>query len=343
MTRLRPVIAVATAAACLVPLTSAMSAAKTTCTEQRSGGDWSTYGQSLMGQQRQTAEHTMTTANVGTLEEAWRADSTVVQSAPPVVAGGCVFLNANGTIEARDLDTGAIVWRAKDVNTAGTFAPMVVDGRVHFTTAEAQLPRAAALDQRTGRLLWESDEITFGAPANQMGSAIVYKGIQVVFTTGPDNDVNAKQGYALIDARTGRILYQSLTLPKADREKGLVGGGAWGTPTVDPATGYAYVGTSNPESKQGESKYDDAILKLDLDRRRPTFGHIVATYKGTPDSVTGYDNPVCQTVGGVLWYNAGTYGASPTCGQIDVDFGVGPTLWRDPKGRLLAAATQKYG
>src|SRR4051812_24900185 len=136
----------------------------------------------------------------------------------------------------------------------------------------------------------------------------------------------------------------SVVAPRTrDRDQGLVGRGVWGTPTVDPATGYAYVGTSNPESKQGESRYDDSIIKLDLDRERPTFGRIVATYKGTPDSVTGYDNPVCQTVGGDAYVNTGTYGGSPTCGQIDVDFGVGPTLWRNSQGRLMGAATQKSG
>jgi outer membrane protein assembly factor BamB len=41
--------------------------------------------------------------------------------------------------------------------------------------------------------------------------------------------------------------------------------------------------------------------------------------------------------------NASVYGSSPTCGQLDVDFGSGPTLWRDGDGRLLGAATQKSG
>jgi outer membrane protein assembly factor BamB len=165
----------------------------------------------------------------------------------------------------------------------------------------------------------------------------------VLFTTGPDNDPQAMQGYGLIDAATGKVLYKTTTIPMADIKKGYRGGGVWGTPTIDTRTKYLYVGTSNPESKTKEHRYDDAIIKVDLDRTRPTFGRIVGSYKGTPDSVTGYDNPVCQSVGGTLWYNAGTYGASPTCGQIDVDFGNGPTLWRNAKGRLMGAATQKSG
>jgi len=102
-------------------------------------------------------------------------------------------------------------------------------------------------------------------------------------------------------------------------------------------------GTSNPESKTYETAYDDAIIKVDLDRERPTFGQIVATYKGTSDSVTGYDNPVCQNVGGTVWANGVIYGSSPTCGQLDVDFGMGPTLFTGANGDRYAAAAQKSG
>jgi len=171
----------------------------------------------------------------------------------------------------------------------------------------------------------------------------VANGIQILFTTGPDFEPAAREGYALIDAATGEILHASTTVPQADLDDGYSGGGVWGTPTVDLETNYVYAGTSNPESKTKEHAYDDAIIKLDIDRSRPTFGQIVGSYKGTPDSVTGYDNPVCQSVGDKAWVNGGIYGSSPTCGQLDVDFGVGPTLWRNAEGHLYGAATQKSG
>src|SRR5207247_2209542 len=144
---------------------------------------------------------------------------------------------------------------------------------------------------------------------------------------------------------TGRVLYKTTTVPGADLAQGYAGGGVWGTPSVDPETGYLYVGTSNPESKTKEHRYDDAIIKLDLNRSHKTFGQIVGSYKGTPDSATGYDNQVCQNLGDAVWLSGvpTPYGGSPLCGQLDVDFGVGPTMWRDSSGRLLGAATQKSG
>jgi outer membrane protein assembly factor BamB len=313
------------------------------CTTPMPGGDWPMYGGDHAGTQRQPAERSLGRANVGKLTLAWKTPDTGYASPPPIVSGGCVFINTGGRVVAYDLQTGRTVWSSTGADTSGTFAVTVVKGRVHVGLNNGGRPKAAAFDVGTGRMLWQSNEIWFGNDTTQQSSAIVFDGVQVLFTTGPDNDPKAMQGYGLIDAKTGRVLFKSTTIPRADIAKGYHGGGVWGTPTIDVRTRYLYVGTSNPESKTKEHAYDNAVIKMDLDRRRPTFGRIVASYKGTPDSVTGYDNPVCQSVGGTLWYNAGTYGASPTCGQIDVDFGNGPSLWRDPKGRLMGAATQKSG
>jgi polyvinyl alcohol dehydrogenase (cytochrome) len=297
----------------------------------------------LRGAQQQRGEHTIGPANVSGLKRAWITGDTGYQSPPPIVSGGCVFINTDGHIDALDLHTGKLVWQSSGADTSGTFAVTVANGRVHVGLNNGGRPKAAAFDVTNGHLLWLSDEIYFGHETSQQSSAIVYKGIQVLFTTGPDFDPEAVQGYGLIDAATGKVLYKTTTIPQDQIDKGYVGGGVWGTPTVDPSTSYLYVGTSNPESKTKESAYDDSIIKLDLDRTRPTFGKIVATYKGSRDTVTGYQNPVCQSVGDKAWVNAGIYGSSPTCGQTDVDFGLGPTLWRNSAGRLMGAATQKSG
>ncbi|MBK5306600.1 MAG: PQQ-binding-like beta-propeller repeat protein [Frankiaceae bacterium] len=342
MGRSRVILLVATLLVVTVPPVASQAAARP-CTKPMAGGDWPMYGRDLAGTQRQDSERTINAGNVGTLVPVWKTADTGYSSPPPIVSGGCVFINTDGHVVAYDLDTGRTVWSSQGPDTFGTFAVAVVDGRVHVGLNNGGRPRAAAFDVATGRPLWQSADIWFGKDTTQQSSAVVFDGIQVLFTTGPDNDPDAMQGYGLIDAATGKVLHKSTTIPPADIAKGYHGGGVWGTPTVDAKTKYLYVGTSNPESKNKEHAYDNAILKLDLDRQRPTFGRIVASYKGTPDSVTGYDNPVCQTVGGSLWYNGGTYGASPTCGQIDVDFGNGPSLWRNPQGRLMGAATQKSG
>jgi outer membrane protein assembly factor BamB/type 1 glutamine amidotransferase/plastocyanin len=313
------------------------------CSQPMPGGEWAHYGQGLLGQQHQTAEQVIGVDTVGSLQPVWETGDTGYQSPAPIVSGGCVFINQGGRIVAYDLQSGEVVWESSGADTSGTFAVTVVDGRVHVGLSSGGFPRAAAFDVTDGSLLWISDEIAFGYPTTQQASAVVHNGIQVLFTTGPDFDPDSRQGYGLIDAATGEILHAQMTVPEQDVEAGHSGGGAWGTPTVDPETNHLYVGTANPNSKTREHAYDNAILRIDLDRTRSTFGQVVGSYKGTPDSITGYDNPVCQSLGDTLWVNLGMYGSSPLCGQLDLDFGVGPTLWRNAEGRLLGAATQKSG
>lgn len=345
-----------------VPALDARAAAEAgPCSKPMPGGDWATYGQDLMGQQRQDGENVIGVDNVANLQQQWKigviggagvADDTGYQSPPPIVSGGCVFINDRnaGQIVAYGLDDGKVRWRSPStIDTSGTFAVTVAETkgvrRVHLGLQTGGRPRAAALDVDSGEVLWVSDPVSFtdeSSNATQQSSAIVFDGIQVLFTTGPDFEPEADEGYALIDATNGRIIHEQTTLSAQQLAAGYAGGGVWGTPTIDPETKMLYVGTSNPESKTKESPYDNAIIKIDLDRsRKRTFGTIVGSYKGTRDS-DYYDNPVCQQVGNTAWVNAGVYGSSPTCGQLDLDFGVGPTLWRDGD-RLLGAATQKSG
>ena len=341
-TRRRTVAVIAAVASTAVVGAIPAVAGPAACTQRMPGGDWARYGQDLMGQNRQVAERTLSPDNVARLEKVWGLPDTGYYTSAPIVSGGCVFINTGGRYVAHDLDDGKVVWESDGADTRGTFAAAVVDGRVHAHTGGGR-PRATAFDVRTGEELWLSDEIRFGQDTNQLASAVVWNGMQITFTTGPDFQPSARQGYGITDARTGRVLYKTTTLSQKDLDAGYSGGGVWGTPNVDPRTGYLYAATSNPESKTKEHAYDNAVLKIDLNRKRKTFGRVVASYKGTPDSVTGYDNPVCQTVGGTAWVDTGGYGSSPTCGQLDVDFGNGPTLWRDKSGRTLGAITQKSG
>jgi polyvinyl alcohol dehydrogenase (cytochrome) len=325
----------------IVPVVAARAAVPPPCTGAMPAGDWSHYGSPAPGANRQDAEHTINPTNVASLQEVWTASSGY--QSEPIVSGGCVFITNNGGVEAHDLGTGALVWRSTAVDATGSFAVAVANGRVHVNLPNGGQPKAAALDVSDGHLLWTSEAVSFGYTTNQLASAVVFDGIQVLFTTGPDGDPKARPGYALFDAATGATLYKATTIPVADLNNGYSGGGVWGTPTVDPVSHYLFAGTANPDSKTKEHAYDDAIIKLDLDRTRPTFGRVVASYKGSPDSVTGYDSPVCQTAGNTAWVNTGIYGGSPTCGQTDVDFGTGPTLWHDTNGNLMAAILQKSG
>ncbi|MFN2536602.1 MAG: PQQ-binding-like beta-propeller repeat protein [Mycobacteriales bacterium] len=330
---------------------------KRACAEDMShaGGDWATYGQDLLGAQRQTARTSLSKANLSKLKPTWSLPSTTYQSVP-IVAGGCVFIvDGSAGLEAFNARTGQLIWRAKGIKTAGAWAPSVHKGLVHIGLQNGGQPVAAAFHITDGSLAWVSKPVSFGYRALQQSSAIVWtpktypRGIQILTTTGPDFDPYARPGYALLDATTGRTLYQAPFIPGRASAAGFAGGGVWGTPSVDARNGFAYMGTANPYNQTSEHYYTNAVLKIDVNPSRPTFGRIVDYFKGDADALVpeAYNTPACTATGGVF-PNLGGYGGSPACTQADVDFGVGPTLWRAPassvySGTTLMAIQQKSG
>src|SRR3954454_20237106 len=132
MSRRRGYAAAAVALGLLAaPLAVVRAGTTPACTQPMAGGDWATYGQDLHGAQRQDQEQTIGVDNVGNLEQRWVTADTGYQSPPPIVAGGCAFINTKGHIEAFDLETGQTVWKSSGADTSGTFAVTVADGRVH--------------------------------------------------------------------------------------------------------------------------------------------------------------------------------------------------------------------
>jgi len=59
----------------------------------------------------------------------------------------------------------------------------------------------------------------------------------------------------------------------------------WSSPAYDPATNTS-TGRRNPNSKTKQYPTTDAILKIDVNPARPTFGQIVASYEGNVDQYT---------------------------------------------------------
>ena len=301
----------------------------------------------------QAAEHRITPDNVASMKLAWTSGTIAGGGSTPSVAGSCIYFSNEGTVYALDATSGKLVWKsakklkyAGDPNFKGTpYMPQGVtirNGRAHVDADNMNHPIGAAYDARTGKLLWMSKPAYFGYPATQLSSPKVARGIHLLFTTGPDYDPHARAGFALIDERTGKILSERTTVPKKLLKQGYPSTGIWASAAVDDKAGYAYVGTANAYSKTQESKYDAAIVKIDLDRHRKTFGQIVGIFKGNSDAINPIteQEPACQVVGPTL---PETNFAYLPCGQQDADFGSGPALITDPKGRQLIVEERKDG
>lgn len=325
------------------------------------GGEWRMYGHDLRNSRHQPAERSIGPAEARQLAPAWELNASAEGGSgsftgTPIIANGCLYVGSTaGWVLATNADTGELVWKT-DLSRSINNSLAVVGGKVYGVSGL----RAFALDQRTGKLVWESDFLDDQDGADVYSAPIVVRFPPKAGTTTPrdlmfvgvsggsaelgDEETRYKfRGrYVLLDAATGRILQRRWTIPPKDWEAGYAGGGVWATPAVDLRTGHAYVGSANPFQPQVEHDHTNAILKIDLHPDRRSFGAIVGSYKGTLDTyIEGMNDMPCVDIPGnpPPWYPQGL-GA---CFDTDLDFGASPNLFPDADGRLLVGEGQKSG
>jgi polyvinyl alcohol dehydrogenase (cytochrome) len=353
-------LAIALAAACLALPSGAAAAAP--CNARVDGGSWPSYGHDLSNTRTQPVTQGIGPDKVAGMKPAWvfSTDTTGDNTGfdlTPAVDGGCVFVGSfGGYAYALDAGSGKVVWQRKlDVPNPGyggaiVGSPAVYHDAVIFLVNNDGGPYAIALDRSTGAVLWRSAPfITQGGTSIQgyytNASPIVANGLVVAGYSGAEGDPHSTGGFALLDAGTGATVKVTPTIPPADQAKGYGGGGLWSSPAYDPATKYAYWGSGNPSSKQQEHPNVNAILKIDLDRSRATFGDIVAAYKGNVDQYTKElqdlsHNPACAaTDNPSVPYPLD----DPACGQLDLDFGSSANLFTTSDGTKVVGDLQKSG
>ncbi len=282
----------------------------------------------------------------GPASTALRSSTTAAcSSAPPA-----------GVAYALDARTGALVWQHKvDAPNPGSGgaligAPVVDGNSVVYLVSEFNAPYAVALDRSTGAVVWKS--APFAPPtsstAAQSGSytnasAILANGYIVAGYSAPEGDNDATGGFSLIDAATGQVVKTTPTVPPAAQAQGYSGGGMWSTPAYDPRTNYIYWGSGNPNSKTEQYPTTDAILKIDVDPARATFGQIVAAYQGNVDQYTNVLAELSQTPVCAASANAPDPLDDPACGQLDLDFGASAQLFTTSSGEKVVGDLQKSG
>ncbi|MHB8512688.1 MAG: outer membrane protein assembly factor BamB family protein [Actinomycetota bacterium] len=318
------------------------ASAANTCAPAAAGGEWRSYSHDLSNSRNQPDEHTIGVTQVPNLKAKWVFDSSSTATAgsfntTPAVADGCIFLDGGTAVYALNADTGQLVWETNLAGAAGS--PFVTDGKV-FVNISASPGGAAALNESDGSILWQT---IWGDPypgADAESSPAVFNGmvLSTLSLAGAElSTTRAARGqYALLNESTGALLVKGYSISNTDFNNGAWGGGLWSTPAVDTASGYAYEGTGNPYGV--ENPHTDAIIKIDVDPTRSTFGQIVASYSGTPDTYVPIGpRPGCSTL---------TQTGAPniaTCEFDDLDFGASPQLFTDSSGKQVVGDLQKSG
>jgi hypothetical protein len=369
-------LALAASALCLFLANPAWAA---TCGAHRhAGGEWPVSGHDLHNTRDQAAEHLIGAGNVWQLRQAWHFDTGNKSglfgippreygeiNSTPIVAFGCVYLGTAAdaaesfNVFALNADSGELVWKQHVATTAignggaivgspvvsGLRLIVLVNQLGNGATADPQSgtvgPYLVAFDRRDGKPLWRSAPIVTGMGYYTNATPTIERGVVVAGFSSVEGDPHGQGGVALLDERTGAILKWVYTVPSEDWAAGYAGGGVWTTPAADD--GYVYYGVGNPSSKQIEHAQTNAILKVDVDRRRhATFGRVVASYKGNVEQIyqafQDAGRPLCS-----LEALTPSFGDFSTCLQLDLDFGAAPNLFPGTDGTLLVGELQKSG
>ena len=342
------------------------------------GGDWPSYGHDVSNTRTQPLEKKIDPSNAATLEPKFIFDTTEQDQVldggtfqnTPVVADGCLYSSTStGWVFAMNADSGKLVWASQLIGQGGgaliggviVGSPTIADGMVFLAVSKPGAPYVAALDQKTGLLLWKSTVMTtkkFTAVFN--ASPVYFNGMIFQGWLGVEGSGPTRGGYAILDASRGcatsanvackerrsggdggKLLETRWTISDKEYRKGYEGASVWCTAAFDPKEKHLYACGGNPHSEGKEARYANSLLKIDGDPRRPTFGDIVDHYKGRPDQyVAGADRQaVCDNFADettVAVWSAG-------CVMLDLDFGASPNLFRDSWGRLMVGDLQKAG
>lgn len=270
----------------LSSLTVGPAAARTVCEpDVHPGGEWRRMGYDLGHTRHQPAEQSIGRLEAPTLVPAWTFSVNEATggfgaeiTGYPIVADGCVFVGAStgnglpGWVFALNADGGDVAWKTKlDHGVYGTVA--VEGGVVYAFVSRIGSPYLVALDQRDGRVLWETT-VDRQPGSDAVASPMVYDGMVWVGISGTAAEgdestrfdfrgasVLVQGGTACSDADVvepalemhlttscvddvpgatgGRVLAHTYSIPDEawDRGDGDAGGAIWSTISVDDNPG----------------------------------------------------------------------------------------------------------
>jgi polyvinyl alcohol dehydrogenase (cytochrome) len=310
---------------------------------QAGASAWGGWSPSATNSRYQDAKAAGLTAdNVPRLKLKWAFNLGAVTMArgQPAVAGNRVFVGTlAGDVYAIDATSGCVQWAAK--TTAGIRSGVAV-GDANGIPAIFFGDRSAvmyALNAESGELLWKTrpveHQLATATATPQFYKGVVYEGfssIEEALAADPNAACCSFRGSVVaLDAGTGRVLWQSFTIPESARptgrgkQQGPSGAGIWSTPTIDEEKSALYVATGDNYSNP-VTETSDAVLAFDLKTGKPIWSR----------QLTQGDayNSGC---------NSRAQGNCPDKNGPDFDFGQPPILVALEGGRRALVLAQKSG
>src|SRR5262245_20329559 len=266
--------------------------------------------------------------NVAQLRLVWSrgmADGNTQESTPLVYDGVMYLPNSGDYIQALDAKTGDFIWdyqrnmegrrRSQNRNIA-IYNNFIID--------TSQDNAVFALDAQTGKMAWETQILDPKKPANASSGPIIANGKIISGRQCQPGATNEGCIITAHDAKTGKELWRTSTIPKPGEPGDETWGGVpmeqrwhigtWMVPSYDPELNLIYVGTSVtiPAPKfilggnNNKHLYHNSTLALNADTGKIVwyYQHIVDHWDlDHPFERILVDTAVAPAARDVLWIN----------------------------------------
>src|SRR6201996_4785460 len=210
---------------------------------------------------------------------------------------GTIYIPDGGdNVYAMDASTGEVLWTYEPHLPPDPLGEVVCcgwdnrgvaigDGLVYVSQLNGD---QVALDQETGQVKWSTPVVKPGQGFTITSAPLYYNGKLYVGGSGGEYGIRGR--LTSIDAKTGKILWRSYTIP-GPGEKGHNtwpsnnkawthgGAGIWNTPTVDPKTNTLFFSTSNaaPDwngaERAGDNEWSASIVAMDAETGKIKWGY----------------------------------------------------------------------
>ncbi|TYI86327.1 hypothetical protein E1A91_D04G057600v1 [Gossypium mustelinum] len=341
--------------------------------EPKSSQNWVNHGGDLYNRRHAEKETMISPETVSNLRLKWEFIAGKDITATPAIFDGTLYFPSwNGNIYAIKACDGSLVWEKNLEELTGLNATGFIVN-VNWTVARAT-PTIAddlliigisgpaiviAVERLTGELVWSTQLDNHPAGIITM-SGTYYKGHFYVGTSSSEEGASIEQccifrgSFAKLDVRSGKILWQTFTLPDNFGQKGEYAGAAiWGSsPSIDTTRNHIYVSTGNLYSaplriRQCQEAENNQTMPISPDKCIEPENHSNSILAF--DLETGVIKWYRQLGGYDLWFLACNNLSTPNCPpgpNPDADFGEAPMMLSiDVNGtkRDIAVAVQKSG
>jgi polyvinyl alcohol dehydrogenase (cytochrome) len=227
---------------------------------------WPVAGHDLSNSRNQPFESRIDVANVSSLAMKWVFQTGGDVSATPTIGANAVYFpDWAGNLYAVRKDNGQAIWSAQ-ISQFDSFpkafsrvSPVLYNGDlivgdIESTDQPHDGARIIAINQQNGALHWMT-QVEKNPAAIITGSPVVVGNVVIVPVSSNEETLADQPGYVCctfrgsmvaLDADTGKILWQTYTVPdNGGKADGYSGGAIWQPPAIDTARGLIYVGTGN--------------------------------------------------------------------------------------------------